>query len=87
MNLEVRKSFLDFPEALNRIIKEHQKWRRSSWGQGAFVAVRFPDSVSANTQPYLYMRWVSGGGKEWRDPWTPSDEELFSDDWEVFDEF
>lgn len=81
------KKPLDFPDAFSRIAKERQKWRRERWNQGTFVAARFPSSGTENDKPYLYMRWLTVGGKERREPWTPNDQDLFSDDWEIFDDF
>jgi hypothetical protein len=74
-----------FEEAMG-MLRSGKKLRRAGWSNNAmYVALQTPDVDSKMNAPYLYIRW-------WRElrtnprlvtvPWTPSQIDLFGDDWE-----
>lgn len=51
---------------------------RTGWnGKGMFLKVQYPDSGSANTLPYIWIKTADGH----RVPWLASQTDLLSDDW------
>lgn len=54
--------------------------RRKGWnGKGQYLKLQIPDSESANTLPYVWIRTVQGD----RVPWICSQTDLLARDWEV----
>lgn len=54
--------------------------RRRGWnGKGQYLKLQFPDSGSANTLPYVWIRTVQGD----RVPWLASQTDLLAQDWEI----
>lgn len=57
-----------------------QAVRRKGWnGKGMYLKLQVPDSESANTLPYVWIRTVQGD----RVPWICSQTDLLARDWEV----
>lgn len=55
---------------------------RDGWnGKGLFVMAQFPDEHSKMGNPYLYIDARALGGE--RNPWVPSQVDLFADDWKA----
>lgn len=55
---------------------------RKGWnGKGLHVEAQFPDEHSKMGNPYLFIDASSLGGE--RNPWVPSQTDLFGDDWEI----
>lgn len=70
---------MDFGIALAHL-KAGSKIARKGWnGKGMFVKGQFPDEHSKMSQPYIYIKGAKGQVL----PWTPSQEDLFAEDWEV----
>ena len=71
---------MKFSSALSALLHGNaEQIANSNWnGKGMYVGVQRPDSGSVNTAPYIYMVY---SGK--RVPWTPSQQDLFSEDWVV----
>lgn len=80
---------MTFPEAMAVVISDDEAMTyREGWNgrkRGVMMGVKTqrPDATSANTDPYIYLFMV---GTEFdkgykRVPWTPSQEDMFSDDW------
>lgn len=69
---------MDFGEAL-KMLKDGKMMAREGWnGKHQFVRMQFPDAHSANTLPYIFI--VTEQVE--RVPWTASQTDLLSDDWE-----
>ena len=61
------------------------KIARDGWnGKGLFVQAQYPDENSKMGNPYLYIDATALGGK--RNPWVPSQTDLFADDWYIVEE-
>lgn len=72
---------MDFSQAFNQA-KKGGKITRSGWnGKGLFVMVQRPDEHSKMGNPYLYIDATALGGE--RNPWVPSQTDLFAEDWEL----
>lgn len=72
---------MNFSEALE-LMKQGKEVRCLGWnGCGMTVQAQYPDENSMMTEPYLYMRI----GVLTRLPWTPSQKDLFSVEWEIAD--
>lgn len=64
---------------------EGVKIARDGWnGKGLFVQAQYPDENSKMGNPYLYIDATALGGK--RNPWVPSQTDLFADDWYIVEE-
>lgn len=64
---------------------EGLKIARDGWnGKGLFVQAQYPDENSKMGNPYLYIDATALGGK--RNPWVPSQTDLFADDWYIVEE-
>lgn len=73
-----------FTEALHLLIEDPEanveRIARRGWnGKGQYVSFQAPDSGSANTEPYLWLKNAQGG----RVPWVPSQGDIFAWDWEI----
>lgn len=56
---------------------------RSVWaGANLTIKLQVPDEHSKMTEPYLYIEHSAGA----RFPWTPSNPDIFSEDWQLVDE-
>lgn len=54
--------------------------KRKNWnGKTQYLKLQLPDSGSANTLPYIWIRTVQGD----RVPWVASQTDLLARDWEV----
>lgn len=72
---------MNFSEALNSL-KTGEKITRRGWnGKGLYIEAQFPDENSKMGNPYLYIDARALGGE--RNPWAPSQTDLFGEDWEV----
>src|SRR5262245_33264317 len=57
-----------------------QAVRRRGWnGKGQYLKLQIPDSESANTLAYIWIRTVTGD----RVPWVASQTDLLARDWET----
>jgi hypothetical protein len=73
----------DFSYALNSL-KQGCEVTRDGWnGKGLKVAAQIPDENSKMGNPYLYIDATAMGGK--LTPWTPSQTDLFAEDWHRVD--
>jgi hypothetical protein len=73
---------MDFSSALDQARRNKATITRRGWnGKGLFVQAQFPDEHSKMGNPYLYIDAKALGGE--RNPWVPSQTDLFADDWEV----
>jgi hypothetical protein len=62
------------------VIESKGKCCRKGWnGKGMYIEGQFPDAHSKMTKPYIFLKTA----QENRIPWTPSQEDIFADDWEV----
>lgn len=53
---------------------------RSGWyGNGQFIKLYKPDNLDHINQPFIYITTVQGA----RVPWTPSQTDMLSTDWQV----
>lgn len=74
----------DFQYALTHA-KEGRKVAREGWnGKGLFVEAQFPDENSKMGNPYLFIDARALGGE--RNPWVPSQTDLFAEDWHLVSE-
>jgi hypothetical protein len=72
---------INFSDAL-QAAKEGQSISREGWnGKGLFVMAQRPDEHSKMGNPYLYIDAKALGGE--RNPWVPSQTDLFAEDWVV----
>lgn len=72
---------MDFSQALLHL-KNKQAVTRKGWnGEGLLVQAQFPDEHSKMGNPYLYIDARALGGE--RNPWVPSQTDLFAMDWET----
>lgn len=70
---------MDFSEALRRL-KQGSQVARMGWnGKGLLVEAQFPDEHSKMGNPYLFIDARALGGE--RNPWVPSQTDLFATDW------
>lgn len=75
---------MDFSEAFNKAVAGDKISRRGWNGKGLFVMAQFPDEHSKMGNPYLYIDATALGGE--RNPWVPSQTDLFATDWEIIKE-
>jgi hypothetical protein len=74
------KVTMSFSDALQQM-KVGDRLTRQGWnGKGLFVEAQFPDANSKMGNPYLYIDAKALGGE--RNPWVPSQTDLFAEDWE-----
>ncbi len=72
---------MKFSEALEAA-RNGSAIQRSGWnGNGLLVRAQFPDEHSKMGNPYLYIDARALGGE--RNPWVPSQTDLFAEDWSV----
>lgn len=72
---------LHFADALG-VMLGGGKVAREGWnGKGLFTMAQFPDEHSKMGNPYLYIDARALGGE--RNPWVPSQTDLFAQDWFV----
>lgn len=72
---------MNFSEALEKV-KLGVAIQREGWnGKGLTVLAQFPDENSKMGNPYLYIDARALGGE--RNPWVPSQTDLFAEDWIV----
>lgn len=70
---------MDFSEALKHL-KQGLQVSRTGWnGKGLLVEAQFPDEHSKMGNPYLFIDARKLGGE--RNPWVPSQTDLFAEDW------
>ena len=69
---------MNFSEALERI-KRGGRTRLPWWPAENGIAIRFPDEDSDMGHPYIY----SFGDDRGDLPWSPTQYDLFADDWET----
>ena len=88
---------MDFSEAFNQVRNGQAIYRRSWNGNrlnapttateeknftpSLFVMCQWPDEHSKMGNPYLYINAKALGGE--RNPWVPSQTDLFATDWET----
>lgn len=70
---------MNFGQALE-LIKQDKKVYRSGWnGVGMWLELEVPNLFNIMTIPYIYIEYPSGS----RCPWTPSQTDLFAEDWMI----
>ena len=72
---------MKFSEAFEELQKGSHGMRLPKWSEDVIIRLQRPDDNSANTHPYLYVESRFG-----RVPWMPTVPELFSEDWEVWEQ-
>lgn len=69
-------------EGVNDQLPGEVQVTRDGWnGKGLFVMAQYPDVHSKMGNPYLYIDAKALGGE--RNPWVPSQTDLFADDWKT----
>lgn len=72
---------MNFSKALEAA-RDGSSIQRAGWnGNGLLVRAQFPDEHSKMGNPYLYIDARALGGE--RNPWVPSQTDLFAEDWSV----
>jgi len=72
---------MTFSDALIQL-KNGKALERVGWnGRGLMVRMQTPDEHSKMGNPYLYIDARALGGE--RNPWVPSQTDLFAADWQV----
>lgn len=75
---------MHFSQALKQM-KVGDSLARDGWNvKGLFVRAQFPDENSKMDVPYLYIDATALGGE--RNPWVPSQTDLFAEDWYTVEE-
>lgn len=70
---------MNFSQAFE-LVKEGSAIQRDGWnGNGLQVQAQYPDEHSKMGNPYLYIDARALGGE--RNPWVPSQTDLFANDW------
>lgn len=69
----------DFSWALHELRAARVVTRKGWNGKGMYLALQIPDSGSANTLPYIWIKTAQGG----RVPWVASQTDLLALDWEA----
>lgn len=70
---------MDFGQAITEL-KAGKKVCRSGWnGKGMWLGLQVPDAHSKMGRSYIYIHSVDGKLV----PWTPSQTDIFSEDWKV----
>lgn len=70
---------MDFSKALDAL-KRGERLQRVGWnGQGMWVRQALPYYGSSASVPYLFLRTAT----DERVPWTPSQTDLFAEDWQI----
>lgn len=77
---------MNFSEVLKELRQidgsDTRKATREGWnGNGLFIQAQFPDEHSKMGNPYLFIDARALGGE--RNPWVPSQTDLFGVDWAV----
>lgn len=79
--MDSTKDNMDFAEAFTNV-KNGACITREGWnGKGLKVLAQFPDEHSKMGNPYLYIDAKALGGE--RNPWVPSQTDLFATDWRL----
>lgn len=84
----MKKENLNFQKALS-FLKKGKKLRRTGWAfESVFVAVNKPKNEPAYSTPYIFIKYPSPVNPEigLSYPWTPSQHDLFMEDWQVVEE-
>jgi hypothetical protein len=64
------------------LLKEGRKVLRKGWnGKGLWLQMQRPDAHSKMTLPYIYIHTAQGDLV----PWTASQGDLLSSDWDLYD--
>lgn len=72
---------MKFEEAL-RALKDGMSITNENWnGKGMYLKVQYPDENNKMTLPYIYM---VNANKE-NVPWLASQQDMFSNGWEIMD--
>ena len=72
---------MKFEEAL-RALKDGMPITNENWnGKGMYLKVQYPDENNKMTLPYIYM---VNANKE-NVPWLASQQDMFSNGWEIMD--
>lgn len=71
---------MNFSNALEYLKKGNRIYRTGWNGKGMHLALQAPDENSKMTLPYIFILTVHGDYV----PWTASQTDIFSDDWEEF---
>lgn len=75
---------MNFSEALTQL-KDGKAVHRIGWnGRGLKVKMQVPDENSKMGNKYLYIDARALDGE--RNPWVPSQTDLFADDWQILEE-
>lgn len=73
---------MNFEEALKEL-KNGKKIRNNNWnGKGMYLGAQYPTYLSKMTLPYIFMKNADGDLV----PWLASQQDLFSEGWEVVKE-
>ena len=73
---------MEFGEAL-RALKDGMAITNENWnGNGMYIKAQYPDKNSKMNLPYIYM--VNANGENV--PWLASQQDMFSDRWEIVDD-
>ena len=81
---------MNFEKALTWL-KCGERVCRKGWnGKGIFLEYQTPDSHSKMTLPYIYidttqLQTENPQAPKGRVPWFPSQTDLFSEDWEIYE--
>lgn len=80
---------MNFGQAIQEL-KKGKKLKRKGWnGKGIFIELQMPDNYSKMSHPYVYID-TSGlctdnpYAPKNRVPWLPSQTDMLSEDWEVY---
>ncbi len=72
---------MNFGQALEAL-KQDKKVYRSGWDDVMWLELDVPNLFNIMTIPYIYIEYISGT----RYPWTPSQTDLFAEDWIIEEE-
>lgn len=72
----------DFGWALDAMRARYRVCRKGWNAKRMWVALRYDRGIGSMTPPYLYIRTPDGHFV----PWTPSQTDLLSKDWTLYDE-
>ncbi len=81
---------MNFGQAIEAL-KSGKKVARKGWnGKGIFIELQIPDTHSKMTHPYTYidttgLQTDNVNAPKSRVPWTPSQTDMLSEDWEIVD--
>lgn len=81
----MKREGLDFGSALRRL-RAGARVARKGWnGKGLWLELRWPDSLSEMTLPYVFLNYPADAATTpgARVPWFASQTDMLSDDWEI----